>query len=168
MFLIPGKSRKQSLFLWMAFRMWSEMQGNHHLEQLCQLQRSFLKGKFWPLASRIVKVAKSLQLLAFCIRLYYRWIIYCSKQEFQVDINTKLFGRQLPYYILLKASDTHVLEYARIVSLFGNSCHCRAIALSAATRGVLDRRTAFALKPALDQIGSVLEEVRLISLVWVG
>ena len=36
---------------------------------------------------------------------------------------------------------------------------CRAVAISAATQGILDRRTALALKPALDQIGSVLEEV---------
>ena len=37
---------------------------------------------------------------------------------------------------------------------------CRAVAISAATQGVLDRQTALALKPALDQIGEVLEEVR--------
>ena len=34
------------------------------------------------------------------------------------------------------------------------------IAISAATQGVLDRQTALALKPALDQIGEVLEEVK--------
>jgi hypothetical protein len=35
---------------------------------------------------------------------------------------------------------------------------CRVVALSAASRGVLDRQTAFALKPALDQIGAVFDE----------
>lgn len=42
------------------------------------------------------------------------------------------------------------------------SC-CRAVAISAATRGVLDRQTALALKPAIDQIGEVLDEVMVLS-----
>jgi len=36
---------------------------------------------------------------------------------------------------------------------------CRVVAASAASRGVLDRQTALALKPALDQIGAVFNEV---------